>query len=235
MDNRNVSPLNPLPPVVWLLVLPMIAMEIVLSAGEAGLVGGPAAIGWRLQAFQRFAFSPDYLRQMWQAQDWPLDGVLRFLTYPLVTMSATTTLFSVVITLALGKFVGEVFRWWAILVLFLAGVVLGALAYTAVPNTHMALTGAYPGVYGLIGGFTYVLWRRQQAMGQNQLRAFRLIGFLLAIRIVFGVGSVLIYGAAAGSGFDWVAEVAGFAVGFVLSFVVSPGGWSHLRDRIRGR
>jgi len=235
VDQRNLSPLNPLPAVVWLLALPMIAMEIVLSAGESGIVGGPAAIGWRLEALQRFAFAPDYLRQMIAARVFPLDGLIRFVTYPVVSLSATQTLFVVVLTLALGKYVGEVFRWWAILVLYLAGVILGALAYAAVPGTHMPLIGGYPGVYGLIGGFTWVLWRRTRATGQSQLAAFRLIGFLLAVRIAFGVGAVLYYGPQAGSGFDWVAELAGFVAGFLLSFVVSPGGWQHWRNRMRGR
>ena len=234
-DDQLQSPLNPLPPVVWALVLPMIAMEVVLSAGEAGLVGGPEAIGWRLQAVQKFGFSPEYMRQMIEAWSFPWDGLTRLVTYPVVSMSNTTTLFVVVITLALGKFVGEVFRWWAILILFFAGTVLGALAYTAVPGTMMPLLGGYPGVYGLIGGFTYVLWRRQKLMGQSQLRAFRLIGFLLVFRIVIGIGSVVMYGRQAGTGFDWVAELAGFVVGFVLSFAVSPGGWASLLERIRAR
>lgn len=235
MDDRNQSPLNPLPMIVWILVLPMIAMEVVLSAGEAGLIGGPEAIGWRMQAYQQFAFAPEYLRQMLSARVWPVDGLVRLVSYAFISLSATQTLFVVVITLALGKFVGEVFRWWAILALFFGGVVLGALAYAAVPGTMLGLSGGYPGTYGLIGGFTYVLWRRQQALGRSQLQAFRLIGFLLAIRIVFGLGALVFYGSEGGVGFDWVAEVAGFAAGFVLSFAVSPGGWRHLRDRLRGR
>ena len=43
------------------------------------------------------------------------------------------------------------------------------------------LFGAFPAAYGLIGSFTYVLWRQYEAMGQSQIMAFRLIGLLLAI------------------------------------------------------
>ncbi len=157
------------------------------------------------------------------------------MTYPVVAFSTTQTVFVVVLTLALGKFVGEVFRWWAILALFMAGVVVGALAYAAVPGTQMPLAGGYPGVYALIGGFTWLLWRRQRAMGQSQVTAFQLIGILLAIRILFGVGGVLLSGASVGRGMDWVAELAGFAAGFGLSFLVSPGGWAGLHGRLRGR
>ena len=50
MQDHNAPPLNPLPAIVWVLALPIIAMEVVLAAGAGGLVGGPAAIGWRIEA-----------------------------------------------------------------------------------------------------------------------------------------------------------------------------------------
>ena len=53
-----------MPPVVWALVLPMIALELLLTAGDHGLVGGPQAIGWRSQAVQIMAYSPDFMRAM---------------------------------------------------------------------------------------------------------------------------------------------------------------------------
>ena len=46
------APLNPLPAIAWVLTLPMLALEIVLSAGEYGIAGGPAGIGWRAEAIQ---------------------------------------------------------------------------------------------------------------------------------------------------------------------------------------
>ena len=61
--------------------------------------------------------------------------------------------------------------------------------------------------------------------GAPQIRAFTLIGFLLFIQLVFG----LLFG----SGQDWVAEVAGFATGFLMSFLVSPGGWSRALARLK--
>ena len=41
-------PVNPLPPAVIVLFLAITGVEVVLSLAEAGLVGGPAAVGWRL-------------------------------------------------------------------------------------------------------------------------------------------------------------------------------------------
>lgn len=225
--DRNAPPLNPLPPVVWVLALPIIAMEIVMALGAQGMVGGPQAVGWRLDAMQRFAFSPELMRQMIAQGIYPPEQIMRIVTYPFVHVNFTHALFVVVILLAIGKMVGEVFRWWAVLVVFFGAAIAGALAYTMVPGLVAPLIGGYPPVYGLIGGFTFLLWVNLAAVGANRYRAFTLIGFLLGIQLLFG----LVFG----GGWEWVADLAGFAAGFVLSFIVSPGGWARVRDKLRQR
>lgn len=227
MQDLNAPPLNPLPPVVWIVALPIIAMEAVLSAGQYGIAGGPDAIGWRSIAVQNLAFSPELMRYFWDTGQYPPDGMHRLLSYPLVHGGLTHALFVVVIFAALGKMVGEAFRWWAVVVILLAATVAGALAYTLVPDIKAALIGGYPPVYGLIGGFTYLMLTRAEANGSSRLRAFQLIGFLLGFQLFFG--------AIFGGGFEWVADLAGFLTGFVLSFVVSPGGWARLHDKLRRR
>jgi len=89
------------------------------------------------------------------------------------------------------------------------------------------LFGGYPAVFGLIGGFTFLLWVNLAAVGANKFRAFTLIGFLLGFQLLFG----LLFG----GGYEWVADVAGFVTGFALSFVVSPGGWARVLAKIRQR
>ncbi|MFN3971379.1 MAG: rhomboid family intramembrane serine protease [Gemmobacter sp.] len=227
MDDRNAPPLNPLPPVVWLLVLPVLAMEVVVSLGTAGLAGGATGVGWRLDAVQRFAFSPELARWMWENDVWPLHGVLRFLTYPLVHGGFTHALFVIVFLLALGKFVGEVFRWWAVVAVVIGATVTGALVYTAAPWIEAPLFGGYPPVYGLIGAFTFILWTNLGQRGANRARAFTLIGFLLAIQLVFG----LLFG----GGPEWVADLAGFGAGSALPFVVRPGGGGGGVELMRNR
>lgn len=223
----NAAPINPLPWVVWLICLPLIAMEAVLSAGGSGVVGGPEAIGWRLEALQRFAFSPDMLRIMAEQGVWPTDGLMRLVTYVFVHGGVTHAVFAVVMLLALGKMVGEIFRWWAVLLVFFGSAIVAALVYAAVPFTQYALVGAYPAVYGLIGAFTFLIWVRLAGTGTNQWRAFTMIGFLLGVQLLFG----LLFG----GGTEWVADIAGFGTGFLLSFVVSPGGFARVRARLRER
>lgn len=221
------APMNPLPPVVWLILLPIVAMEVVLSAGAFGLAGGQTGIGWRSEALQRFALSPMMLDQMWQAGQVSSDYLMRFVSYGFVHGNLTHAIFATVFILALGKFVGEVFRGWAVAVVFLGAVLAGGLAYSLVPGLEVALYGAYPGAYGLIGAFTYILWAKLGAQHAQRGRAFSLIGFLLGIQLLFGA----LFGGAP----DWIADLAGFAAGFLLSFAVAPGGPAHLLRVIRQR
>ena len=227
-QDLHAPPLNPLPRIVWILALPVIAMELVLSLAEAGLVGGVQGVGWRLQAVERFGMFPELLRHQWETGGYPLDELHRLVSYTLVHGGVTHALFAVVMLLALGKWVGEVFRWWAVLAVVLGAAAVGAVAYgLLVPGVRAPLIGAYPAVYGLIGAFTFMIFTNLSRVGANKWRAFSLIGFLLFFQLVFGM--------LFGGGWDWVADVAGFAAGFLLSVVVSPGGFGRVLDQIRQR
>lgn len=227
-QDHNAPPLNPLPWIVWVLALPLIAMELVLSLAERGLVGGTQGIGWRLQAVERFGLFPELLKYQWQTGGQPLGELHRLVSYALVHGSFTHAIFAVVMLLALGKWVGEIFRWWGVLIVVLGSAAAGALAYgLLVPDLRAPLIGAYPAVYGLIGAFTFQIFTNLAKVGANKYRAFSLIGALLFVQFLFGV--------LFGGGWDWVADVAGFAAGFLLSFVVSPGGFRRVMDQIRQR
>lgn len=226
-DGYDTAPVNPLPWSVWALALPVVALEAVFSLGQSGLAGGPQAVGWRLDALQRFSFSPDILRAMLDRSLFPPEHLARFVTYPFVHGSITHALMVLVFLLALGKMVGEVLRPIAVIVIFFGAALTGALVYTAVPGLSQPLYGGYPAVYGLVGGFTWILWARLGAENANRARAFTLIGFLLGIQLIFGV--------LFGGSWDWVAEVTGFVAGFALSFLLAPGGWQQVLARMRRR
>jgi membrane associated rhomboid family serine protease len=223
----NESPFNALPPVVVALALPILAVELVLGAGARGFLGGPGAVGWRLDALRDYAFFGPVLGAMIETNRWPLSEVSRLVTYPFVHFGFTHMLMVMVFLLALGKMVGEVFSAFAVLAIFFSSAILGALAFTFLTNDPAPLAGGYPAVYGLIGAFTFILWVRLGQEGAPQVRAFTLIGLLLFVQLLFG----LLFGA----GQHWVAEVAGFGTGFALSFVVSPGGWRRAVARMRAR
>ncbi len=221
------SPFNTIPPVIIVLVAIVAAIELTLSAGATGLVGGPGAIGWRLSALNDYAFSPAVWDYVWTRGDTSPELLKRFVTYAFVHGSFTDALFGVALLLALGKFVGDVFSGAATLAVFVIGTLVGALVYGVFVKGAVPLFGVWPAVYGLIGAFTYILWLRLGQAGQNQIAAFRLIGFLLGLQLVFG----LIFGSSP----MWIAELAGFVAGFAASVVLAPGGWTALLYRLRQR
>ena len=225
MQTETEAPINPLPLAVWLIALPMIGLELLFSLGAAGMIGGPNAIGWRIQAIESYGIWPAYWRQQAEAGAFDVELLSRFVTFPFLHIQTTHAVFAIVILLALGKYVGEVFRSTATLAVYFISGAVGAAVYASIPSVDLPLFGAYPGDYGLIGAFTYLLWLRLAGKGLNQLRAFSMIGFLLGVQLVFGL--------LLGGGPEWIADVAAFATGFLLSFVAAPGGFTRLRDLIR--
>lgn len=221
---ETISPVNPLPPVVVALFLIIIGIEATLSFAARGIIGGPAGIGWRLETIQNYAFSGLIFDWMWDNGQWPVEHLIRFVSYLFVHGSFTHALFVCVMLLALGKMVGEVFSGFATLCVFVLSGVVGALAYAVILDDQAPLIGGFPAVYGLIGAFTYLLWLKLGELGAQQVRAFTLIGFLMGIQLVFS----LLFGVQN----DWIADVVGFATGFLMSFVVSPGGFSRLREKM---
>ncbi len=227
-------PVNPLPPLAVAIAGAVFVIEVIFLAGARGLVGGPGAVSWRRDSLLEYGFSDVAFDRMLQLGVWDWDAVMRMFTYSFVHYGMAQVLFLCVLVLALGKWVGEQLPQWTIVVVFFVGAVTGALAYGLMLDTPMVLVGGFPGAYGLIGAFTFLLWVRLADSGGPQARAFILIGALVAIQLVFGlVGGALTGGGAMSR--DWVADLGGFAAGFAVTLLLSPGGWARTVARIRRR
>ena len=218
------SPVNAVPPAILLVFFAIAGIEAALALGAQGTLGGPAAVGWRVMLMERFAVSGAVLEHaaMGDAGLWP-----RFLLYALVHGGTVHAIFAGVLLLALGKFVAEGMGQARAMAVLLGATVLGGLGYALAVGGTRPLFGAYPGVYGLIGAFTYLTWLKLGRMGENRLQAFRLIGVLLGLQLVFGA----LFGASP----HWVGDVAGFLAGGVVAVLVAPGGLAALRARLRAR
>jgi len=219
-QDHNAPPFNPMPPVVWVLFLILMGIEIVFTLGEQGIIGGARSVGWRLGAISNFGFSGVAFDWMIKNGQMPFAYVIRCFSYMFLHGSFTAAIFSGVILLAMGKLVGEVMGQLAVIILFVFSGVFGVVIFGLLTDQAW-LIGAYPSVYGLIGAYTFLLWQRVAGQGMQQLTAFRLIGFLMGIQLIFGIFFV--------TGQDWVAELAGFICGFALSVIVMPGGIARLR------
>ena len=226
MSNPDTqSPFNTVPAVVVAVALVIMGIEAAFSLGERGIVGGPDAIGWRLAALQSYVFSSEIFWWMVDTQRWPLEHVVRFVSYLFVHSSFTHALFVCVFLLALGKMVAEIFGEIGMLAVFLVSGISGALFYAILGPGQVPLIGGFPAVYGLIGAFTFVRWVALGSVGAQQARAFSLIAMLMGIQLVFG----LLFGGQP----DWIADLSGFATGFGLSFFLVPGGWRRILSKIR--
>ena len=220
------SPVNPLPPVVWVLFLALAGVEAAFALGERGLTGDPTAVGWRLTAIRDYGFSGDVFDWMLAEGRWPFEHTKRFVTYLFVHGGLTATVFSAVMLLALGKLVGEVMGQLAVLLLFFVSAIFGAIVFGLL-TSEAWLIGAFPGVYGLIGGYTFLMWVRLGAEGAQQSQAFTFIAFLMGIQLFFSIFFQ--------TGMDWIADLSGFVCGFALSLAVVPGAFSRFVARMRQR
>lgn len=226
-DDYSQPVFNTLPAAVVALALAIFAVEVVLTLSGRGYIGGAEGIGWRVWAIREFSFFPPLLAWAFETGGWSLEVFQRFVTYPFVHYGFGHAAFVIVFLLALGKLVGEVFGNLAVIVLFFACGIFGALVYAGLTGTERPLVGGFPSAYGLIGGYTFLLWVNFKAAGENEYRAFTLIGFLMALQLFFGIFFDV--------GFDWVAEIAGFAMGFVLTPALVPGAFGRFLDRMRRR
>lgn len=224
---RPPAAVNPLPAAVVALAAVIFGLACLFGLADRGILGGPGGLGVRIDAIERFAFFGAGLDWMIETGSLRGDLLVRFLTYPLLSLSFTQALFVCVFILAMGKMVGEAFGNLAVLILFFGASLGGALLYGLLLNDPYPLVGGFPGVYGLIGGWTFLMWVRQRALGESQARAFQLIGLLLAIQLLFGV----LFGGPK----DWVADLGGFFTGYGLSFLLVPGGWARLRALLQKR
>lgn len=228
--NADKSPINALPPVVIVLGLIIGGVEIVLQLAAQGYIGGIQGVTWRNDLVFAFGFFGNVFDYLVESQNFSQDALRRFVTYPIVHFSAMHAGFAVLLILAIGKFVAEIFHPISVLVLFFISSITGALAVGILGTTEYPLIGAYPAVYGLIGAYTWILWLAAGADRASRLRAFQLAGILLALQ--------LFYRFSFGGSDEWIAEFAGFFTGFLLSFVLAPDGRQRIlrwREYIRDR
>lgn len=228
LADHNASPLNPLPGVVWLLILAVVAVEAVLSAAGWGLIGGARGVGWRMAAIQAHGFSSALQDWMLETRRFPPDTLARYLTFPFVHGAPMHAVLSVVMLAAMGKMLAPRLGAARFLVLALVVPVLAAMVFGLVvgPDRLGWLFGAMPMAFALVGAFTWLRWH-EAADAAARRRAFSLIAVLLGARLGFGL--------IAETGPSWVADVSAFVLGFALTaLVLGPGSWARTRARLRG-
>ena len=225
MSDTSPNPIfNPMPPVVVALFAVICMVELWFTLGP-NFVTGTNTVAWRMQAIERFGVNAQIVQWMVENNHYPLDHLARFVSFTFIHGSMINTAVSCALFLAMGKMVGSAFPSEALLVFFIGSAVVGALAFSLAAPDGGWLFGSFAGIYGLIGAYTFMIWITLRVQKAPQGRAFHLIAFLMGIQLLFGV----IFGESN----TWIADLAGFVTGFILSFFFLPGGLSHILEILR--
>ena len=102
----------------------------------------------------------------------PPELMVRFVSYLFLHASFSHGLFAMVILLAMGKIVSEALGAVAFVTIFFLSGIMGAVAFGLISDDPW-LIGAFPSVYGLIGGFTFCCgcgWGRRARTSTERFR-----------------------------------------------------------------
>lgn len=227
-SDYSAAPLNPLPVLVWLLILAIAGIEAVLWLGGQGLIGGPQALGWRLEAITRWGFSGAVQSVMLENRHFAPAYLARYAAFSFIHSGPLHAFFVIVLLAALGKYVGEAFGTLRLLAVLLPASLGGAAAFGLILGEHELawLFGGMPMVFALVGAAAWWRWRDTSDSAARR-RALALLGGLMLARL--GIGLTV------EPGYGWIADLAAFGFGFALAVPLAPGGWALVRARLRER
>ncbi|MDB4592690.1 rhomboid family intramembrane serine protease [Paracoccaceae bacterium] len=224
-ETPKAAALNPMPPVVMALFLMIAGVEALFALASIGVLGEGFDASWRFFAIERYGINTNLVSWMRETQDYGAEHLVRFVTFSFLHASFMQAAIACALFLAMGKMVGSVFSAPAVLMFFFVSAALGALVYCLIAPEAGWLFGAFPGIYGLIGAYTFLLWVSLKAQQAPAGKAFNMIAMLIGIQLVFGIflsGRLL-----------WIADLAGFLGGFTLSVLLLPGGLARLMQALR--
>ncbi|MCC5987351.1 MAG: rhomboid family intramembrane serine protease [Pararhodobacter sp.] len=226
--DHAAPPINKLPALVWLLLFAIAGIEAVLWLGAQGLIGGPQALGWRLEAITRWGYSGAVQVVMLENRHFPVAYLVRYGAFSFIHGGPLHAFFVIVLLAALGKYVTEAFGTLRTLAVLVPATLGGAVIFGLVLGEHELawLFGGMPMVFALVGAATWWRWHDAEDSA-GRWRAFGLVGALLGARLAIGL--------MVEAGHGWIAELAAFALGFALAALFAPGGWAFLRARLRQR
>ncbi|MGB1234272.1 MAG: rhomboid family intramembrane serine protease [Planktomarina sp.] len=220
--SNNQPIVNQLPAGAILLFLPIVVIEMYFAGAEARLWGSFDA---RLNLIRDYTVVPELVDLSIQANRWSWDWLITFVTYPFVHGAFLQATFGAVFVLAIGKFVGEAMGSLALIIIFFVSAIVGAAMYVLLTADTYPMFGAFPAAYGLIGAFTFVRFAQAEGLRDQQVRAFQLIGILMALSLLFS--------AFFGGPNTWVGELFGAVTGFLTAAALRPGGVPYLLAKLR--
>lgn len=202
-----------MPPSIAGLAIIMVGLELIFTAGSSGLFDGSDTAEWRKTAILDYGFFGPILE--YQIANGVLFAreTMRLVTFPLIHLSFTHMLISVVLLLALGKLVGQFLSDVAIVGVFFLSAALGAAAFGTVLGSDVPLVGSLTGLFGLLGTLAAMTVPRPKST------LFKVATVVPGALVFVAVVSNLVFGSLAA----WPADVAAYLVGIALWYAL----WSY--------
>ena len=162
---------------------------------------------------------------MWISGNIEFGPFRRIFTFGFIQRSFIEAVISLAIFAALGKFVAERYGQTCFLLIFFLAPVFGLAVYIALLQPSYWIIGLFPAVFGMVGGFTMFQIDLRRAEGDPILPAFSLIGFLMAIQLIF----YFIFGGS----MEWIGEFGAFLAGLGIAFFCGREGENRRNNLIR--
>ena len=204
MQDQNFEPL---PWSIMYLAGILAAVELLLSAGDYGLL---PVDGLRASAYAYGAFWPGLIWQGWQ----PIysgQSIGMFLSHAFLHGSLIHMALNTVVILGLGKRLGSVLSNGQLLAVFCITAMAGGAMFLAFNQGGAPVVGASGAVFGFFGVWKYFEYVARRRMGLTIAPIWQFVGtlVLLNVALFFMISGML----------AWEAHLGGFVAGWLLGMV----------------
>jgi len=185
----------------------LVAVELLLSAGDYGLL--PVG-GIRGSAYAYGALWPVLVWQGW-TPIYPGQSFGMMLSHAFLHSGMLHMAMNTVMILGLGKRLGAVLSNGQLMAVFGLSAVAGGAVYLALNQGNIPMVGASGAVFGFFGVWKYFEYAARKRMGLTLLPIWQFIGtlVLLNVALFFMVSGML----------AWEAHLGGFIAGWLLGMV----------------
>ncbi|MBL1435481.1 MAG: rhomboid family intramembrane serine protease [Rhodobacteraceae bacterium] len=204
MQDQNFEPL---PWSIKYIAGVLVALELLLSAGDYGLL---PVQGLRGNAYAYGALWPGLVWQGW-VPVYPGQSITMLLSHAFLHSGIFHMAMNTVVILALGKRLGAVLSNRQLLTVFGISAVAGGLMFLALNHGNFPVVGASGAVFGFFGVWKYFEFSARKRMGLTLMPIWQFIGtlVLLNVALYFLVSGML----------AWEAHLGGFVAGWLLGMV----------------
>jgi len=189
----------------------LVAVELLLSAGDYGLL---PVEGIRASAYAYGALWPGLVWQGWVPM-YPGQSLGMMLSHAFLHGSILHMAMNTVVILGLGKRLGAVLTNGKLLAVFGVSAVAGGLMFLALNRGEFPVVGASGAVFGFFGVWKYFEYTARKRMGLTLVPIWQFIGtlVLLNVALFFMVSGML----------AWEAHLGGFIAGWLMGVVFARG------------